>query len=40
MAIATSNRLLPILAGSVLLILVFVTTKSCSPDEEAAVVLD
>lgn len=40
MAMATSNRLLPILAGSVLLILVFVTTKSCSPDEEAAVVLD
>ena len=40
MAIATSNRLLPILASSVLLILVFVTTKSCSPDEEAAVVLD
>jgi len=40
MAMATSNRLLPILAGSVLLILVFVTTKSCAPDEEAAVVLD
>jgi len=40
MAIATSNRLLPILASSVLLILVFVATKSCSPDEEAAVVLD
>ena len=40
MAIATSNRLLPILAGAVLLMLVFVTLKSCSTDENEAVVLD
>ncbi len=32
MAVATANRLLPLLAGSVLLILAFVTIKSCSND--------
>jgi len=40
MAIATSNRLLPILAGVVLLMLVFVTLKSCSTHEDASIVLD
>ena len=40
MAIATSNRLLPILAGIVLLMLVFVTLKSCNTDDGNAVVLD
>ena len=40
MAMATSNRLLPILAGVVLLMLVFVTLKSCSTDETDSVVLD
>ena len=40
MAMATSNRLLPILAGVVLLMLVFVTLKSCSTDETNSVVLD
>ncbi len=40
MTIATSNRLLPILAGVVLLMLVFVTLKSCSTDDNDAVVLD
>ncbi len=32
MAIATSNKLLPLLAGAVVLMLVFVTLKSCSGD--------
>ena len=40
MAIATSNRLLPILAGMVLLMLVFVALKSCSLEEGDAVLLD
>ena len=40
MAMATSNRLLPILAGVVLLMLVFVTLKSCSTGETDSVVLD
>ncbi|MCP5443696.1 MAG: TIGR03752 family integrating conjugative element protein [Chromatiaceae bacterium] len=40
MAMATSNRLLPILAGVVLLMLVFVTLKSCSTGETDLVVLD
>ena len=35
MPVATANRLLPLLAGSVLLILAFVTVKSCS-DERVA----
>jgi len=40
MAMATSNRLFPILAGVVLLMLVFVALKSCSTDETDSVVLD
>ena len=40
MAIATSNRLLPLLAGIVLLMLVFVSLKSCSTDETDSVLLD
>lgn len=33
MSMVTSNRLLPLLAGSVVLIAVLVAVKSCSPDE-------
>ena len=40
MAFATSNRLLPILAGAVLLMLVFVTLKSCSDDPVGSLVMD
>ena len=40
MAIATSNRLLPLLAGAVVLMLVFVTLKSCSEEPEDALVLE
>ena len=40
MSIATSNRLLPLLAGIVLLMLVFVSLKSCSMDETDSVLLD
>lgn len=40
MAIATSNRLLPIIAGVVVLMLVFVTLKSCSNGKEEQVVMD
>ena len=40
MAIATSNRLLPLLAGAVVLMLVFVTLKSCSGEPEGALVLE
>ncbi len=40
MAVATSNRLLPILAGAVLLMLVFVTLKSCSDDGGDGFVMD
>ena len=40
MAMATSNRLLPILAGGVLLMLVFVTSKSCSTDDGGTLMLD
>ncbi len=36
MPVATANRLLPILAGSVLLILAFVTFKSCSDERLAS----
>jgi integrating conjugative element protein (TIGR03752 family) len=39
-AVATSNRLLPILAGAVLLMLVFVTLKSCSDDSGDGFVMD
>jgi len=40
MAIATSNRLLPLLAGAVVLMLAFVTLKSCDVDEKDALVLE
>ena len=40
MAIATSNRLLPLLAGSVMLMLVFVTLKSCTGEQEGQLVMD
>ena len=40
MAIATSNRLLPLLAGTVVLMLVFVTLKSCTGEDEAPLVLE
>ena len=40
MAIATSNRLLPILAGAVVLMLAFVTIRSCSKEPDDRVVMD
>lgn len=40
MAIATSNRLLPLLAGAVVLMLAFVTLKSCTGESEDALVLE
>jgi len=40
MAIATSNRLLPLLAGAVVLMLIFVTMKSCSLEQEDALVME
>jgi len=40
MAIATSNRLLPLLAGAVVLMLVFVTLKSCTGEQEARLVME
>ena len=40
MAIATSNRLLPLLAGAVILMLVFVTLKSCSGEQEVSLVME
>jgi len=40
MAIATSNRLLPLLAGIVLLMLVFVSLKSCTSNDTDSVLLD
>lgn len=40
MAIATSNRLLPLIAGVVVLMLVFVTLKSCSNGMDDQVVMD
>ena len=40
MVVATSNRLLPLLAGAVLLMLVFVTLKSCSDDGGDGLVMD
>ncbi len=38
--IATSNRLLPLLAGGVLLMLVFVTLKSCTGEQGSQLVMD
>jgi len=40
MAIATSNRLLPLLAAPVLLLLVFVSVRSCSVDDGRGPLLD
>ena len=40
MAIATSNRLLPILAGVVVLMLAFVTIKSCSNEPDDRVMME
>ncbi|RLA57581.1 MAG: TIGR03752 family integrating conjugative element protein [Gammaproteobacteria bacterium] len=40
MSMVTSNRLLPLLAGSVLLLTLFVAVKSCSPDGEQIQLLD
>lgn len=40
MAIATSNRLLPLLAGVVVLMLAFVTLKSCSNEPNDPVAMD
>jgi len=39
-AITTSNRLLPILASVVVLMLVFVTVKSCSNESDAPIVME
>ncbi len=40
MSMVTSNRLLPLLAGSVLLLTLFVAVKSCSPDGEPIQLLE
>lgn len=40
MTIATSNRLLPLLAGGVLLMLVFVTLKSCTGEPDGQLAMD
>ncbi len=40
MTIATSNRLLPLLAGGVMLMLVFVTLKSCTGEQDEQLVMD
>lgn len=40
MAVATSNRLLPLLAGAVVLMLAFVTLKSCTGEQEAPLVME
>jgi septal ring factor EnvC (AmiA/AmiB activator) len=40
MAIATSNRLLPLLAGAVVLMLAFVTLKSCTGEQETTLVME
>ncbi|MCP4129133.1 MAG: TIGR03752 family integrating conjugative element protein [Gammaproteobacteria bacterium] len=40
MAIATSNRLLPLLAGAVVLMLTFVTLKSCTGEQNDALVME
>ncbi|MBK9130393.1 MAG: TIGR03752 family integrating conjugative element protein [Gammaproteobacteria bacterium] len=40
MSMVTSNRLLPILAGSVVLMAVLVAVKSCSPNEEQPQLLE
>ncbi|MEA1889931.1 MAG: TIGR03752 family integrating conjugative element protein, partial [Pseudomonadota bacterium] len=40
MLIATSNKLLPILAGSVMLMLVFVTLKSCTGENDGKLAME
>ena len=40
MAIATANRLLPLLAGAVVLMLAFVTLKSCSGEPQDPLVME
>ncbi|MES9886367.1 MAG: TIGR03752 family integrating conjugative element protein, partial [Candidatus Sedimenticola sp. 6PFRAG1] len=40
MAISTSNRLLPLLAGAVILMLAFVTLKSCTGEQNDALVME
>ena len=40
MTTATSNRLLPLLAGGVLLMLVFVTLKSCTGEPDGQLAMD
>ncbi|MCP4966210.1 MAG: hypothetical protein GY926_13375, partial [bacterium] len=40
MAIATSSRLLPLLAGAVVLMLAFVTLKSCTGEQNDALVME
>lgn len=40
MVTATSNKLLPILAGSVMLMLVFVTLKSCNSESDGELVME
>jgi len=40
MAIATSNRLLPLLAGAVVLMLAFVSLKSCTGGQETSLVME
>ncbi|MCP3972286.1 MAG: TIGR03752 family integrating conjugative element protein, partial [Rhodobacteraceae bacterium] len=40
MTIATGNRLLPVLAAGVLLMLVFVTLKSCSGEDDEQLVME
>ena len=36
MAVATSNRLLPLLAGALVLMLAFVTLKSCTGEQQSS----
>ena len=40
MVIATSNRILPLLAGAVVLMLAFVTLKSCTGEQESPLVME
>ena len=40
MAIATSNRLLPLLAGAVVLMLAFVTLKSCTGEPNDVLIME
>ena len=40
MAIATANRLLPLLAGAVVLMLAFVTLKSCTGEQASPFVME